>query len=411
MPITNFTFSPFLNLGEFVIALSRALDLANPRLADHAPRVAAIAHQIGSALELEENDLHTLLFSALLHDTGISSSEMKLQAADFDVGLNAQQHALEGGEFFSDLDMLDFTAPVITNHHIHWPNIRADQTDLASPQMLGNLIHLADRVEILLDRDQPVLLQKDAILEKIGKKREKVFAPVFVDTLFSHGRMESFWLNIESGRGTDTVRRFVLAHAMHMPLPQVRNLSSIFASIIDRKSSFTHRHSHGVAQIAAELATFLGYSPPETLRIEIAALLHDLGKLSIPDAILEKPESLTERERLLMNQHSFYTLHLLEGITYLNEIGRWAGYHHEKLDCSGYPFRLGSEGIPPEARILAVCDIYQALRESRPYRPPKASEEAFAILRTMAREGELDTDMVHALEKSALRWPETGPRD
>lgn len=89
MPQKNASFSPYLNLGEFVLALSRAMDMANPQLADHAPRVAAIAHRIGSALGLEEDDLHTLLFSALLHDTGISSSEMKLQAADFDVGLNA----------------------------------------------------------------------------------------------------------------------------------------------------------------------------------------------------------------------------------------------------------------------------------------------------------------------------------
>ena len=406
MPQKNAPFSPYLNLGEFVLALSRAMDMANPQLADHAPRVAAIAHRIGSALGLEEDDLHTLLFSALLHDTGISSSEMKLQAADFDVGLNAQQHSLDGGELFRDSDLLDFTEPVISNHHIHWPDIHPGQTELSSPQMLGNLIHLADRVEVLLCRDEPVLLQKDAIQERIGKKREKIFAPVLVDTLLSQGRREAFWLDIESGRGAQGVRDFVLAKGMHMPLLQVRNLSSIFASIIDRKSPYTSKHSHGVAQNAAQIATFLGYSPPETLRIEIAALLHDLGKLSIPDSILEKPDSLTERERLWMNQHSFYTLHLLEEISYLEDIAHWAASHHEKLDGSGYPFRLGAEEIPPEARILAVSDIYQALREARPYRPPKPQEEAFVILRDMALKGELDPDIVRALEESALRWPD-----
>ena len=406
MPQKNAPFSPYLNLGEFVLALSRAMDLANPQLTDHAPRVATIAHQIGIALELEEDDLHALLFSALLHDTGISSSEMKLQAADFDVGLNAQQHSLDGGELFRDSDLLDFTEPVISNHHIHWPNIRPEETHLSSPQMLGNLIHLADRVEVLLNRDEPILLQKNAVQEKIDRQREKVFAPFLVDTLLSLGRREAFWLDIESGRGTEAVRGFVCEHGMHIPLPQVRDLSSIFASIIDRKSPYTFWHSHGVAQNAAEMATFLGYAPPETLRIEIAALLHDLGKLSIPDSILEKPDSLTERERLCMSQHSFHTLHLLEGITYFEEIGRWAAYHHEKLDGSGYPFRLGAEEVPTEARILAVSDIYQALREARPYRPPKPQEEAFVILRDMALKGELDPDIVRALEESALRWPD-----
>ena len=110
----------------------------------------------------------------------------------------------------------------------------------------------------------------------------------------------------------------------------------------------------------------------------------------------------------MINQHSFSTLYLLENIDEFRDIANWAAYHHERLDGSEYPFGLAGGDIPPEARTLAVSDIYQALREPRPHRAPKEREEAFAILGKMAANDELDSDIVRALRESSARWSDPG---
>ena len=102
--------------------------------------------------------------------------------------------------------------------------------------------------------------------------------------------------------------------------------------------------------------------------VEISALLHDLGKLKVADAILNKPAPLNANERLKMNRHGFDSYIILNHIRGFKEISYLASLHHEALDGSGYPYGLEGKDIPFEARILAVADIFQALVQNRPYR-------------------------------------------
>ncbi len=137
----------------------------------------------------------------------------------------------------------------------------------------------------------------------------------------------------------------------------------------------THGHTQRVAEATVELATEIGYSLDEVLNLRHGALLHDIGKMAITDAILLKPGPLTAEEWAIMRRHPVYAEELLRQIDYLRPAIPIPYCHHEKWDGSGYPRGLKGAEIPLEARLFAVIDVYDALRSSRPYRTEAWSEQ------------------------------------
>jgi HD-GYP domain-containing protein (c-di-GMP phosphodiesterase class II) len=133
-------------------------------------------------------------------------------------------------------------------------------------------------------------------------------------------------------------------------------------------------------------------------RIHRAALLHDLGKLSVSNSILDKPGKLDEEEWKRVQDHPKLSQQILERIPSFGDIARIAGRHHEKLDGSGYPDHLTSKQLSLDDRIVAVADIYGALSEDRPYRAGLDPEEILAILRKESP-SKLDPDVLEALEQ------------
>jgi putative nucleotidyltransferase with HDIG domain len=141
-----------------------------------------------------------------------------------------------------------------------------------------------------------------------------------------------------------------------------------FADIIDAKSPFTFRHSTRVAEVARLVAQRCGLDATEQRRIYRAGLLHDIGKLGVSNRILDKNGPLTDEERERVEQHPRFTLDILERVSAFRSFARIAALHHEKLDGSGYPFGYSAEDLDLPERILAVCDVYDALSSDRPYR-------------------------------------------
>jgi putative nucleotidyltransferase with HDIG domain len=179
-----------------------------------------------------------------------------------------------------------------------------------------------------------------------------------------------------------------------LSLPQLRQLSLIMSYVVDQKSPFTAQHSVRVADLARYLAAAYGLSEAQCGKIEIAGLLHDLGKLHIPDDILEKAGPLTDFERSIMNQHSYETYEILRQIKGLEEVALWAAYHHEGLNGGGYPFHPRARDLSIEARILAVADVFQALVQDRPYRSGMPLQKVLDALDEMADRGKLDRNIV-----------------
>src|SRR3990167_2949515 len=120
---------------------------------------------------------------------------------------------------------------------------------------------------------------------------------------------------------------------------------------------------------------------------EIAALLHDIGKLSVPDEILEKPGGLSTEEFNIMRGHTYFTYHILNSIDGFDTISEWAAFHHEKLNGRGYPFHLKEGQLSIGSRIMAVSDKFSALSEDRPYRKSLTNNEIIANLNIMVDSG------------------------
>jgi HD-GYP domain-containing protein (c-di-GMP phosphodiesterase class II) len=146
---------------------------------------------------------------------------------------------------------------------------------------------------------------------------------------------------------------------------------------VDAKDGYTHSHSHRVARYAATMATEVGIEGDRLEQIRTAGVLHDVGKIGIPDAILLKPGRLTEHEFEEMKRHSEFGRDIIAGAGML-EVATWVLHLHERFDGHGYPSGLAGDDIPLESRILHVADAFEAMTSSRTYRKALPTAEAIA---------------------------------
>ncbi len=153
---------------------------------------------------------------------------------------------------------------------------------------------------------------------------------------------------------------------------------------LDLRDKETEGHSQRVTELAVRLARAMGVPKKDVTQIRWGALLHDIGKMGIPDAILLKPARLTDDEWEIMRRHPVYAYQLLSPMPYLRPLLDIPYCHHEKWDGTGYPRGLKGEDIPLTARIFAVADVWDALRSDRPYRPAWTAHKAREYIRDQA---------------------------
>ena len=153
-----------------------------------------------------------------------------------------------------------------------------------------------------------------------------------------------------------------------------------WARALDLRDEETEGHSRRVTEMTVELCQALGFTPAQLIDVRRGALLHDMGKMGIPDAVLLKPGKLTDEEWVLMKKHPEYAVQLLSPIEFLRPALAIPQSHHEKWDGSGYPAGLAGEAIPLVARAFAVVDVYDALTSDRPYRKAWTREQTITHL-------------------------------
>lgn len=390
-----------INFSRLVAALSDALDLVGINDLHHGKRVAIISVDIMRHLGAFADELQLIFEAALLHDIGVSSSDLHRKLVEnFDwEGSNA--HARTGAALLDSFPPLARLAPIVRRHHTHWQEIAdtASHTDY-----LANLIFLSDRIDVLA----AVAMQENALLARIPQIRQQIleqagamFSPALVDAFAEVSQRESFWLDLEPA----SVRDFMEAQSRAsrqesaVEFTTLRGMARLFSAIVDTKSHFTVEHSEGVARIALFLGETFGLSEEECDKLEIAGLLHDIGKLRIPDAILEKPGALSEEERRQMSSHAYETHRILTRIEGLEEIANWAAFHHETPRGDGYPFRLKAEQIPLAAQLLRAADIFQAMAQNRPYRKALPAKDILMHMAYLTEERRLDKSIYATLEK------------
>jgi putative two-component system response regulator len=167
-----------------------------------------------------------------------------------------------------------------------------------------------------------------------------------------------------------------------------------FARAVEAKSPFTQGHTDRVAGYALALGERVGLSPAEGELLRKGALLHDIGKISIPDAILNKPGPLTDEEYEIVKQHPAQGVKMIEALRSLADVIPMIRWHHERLDGSGYPDGLSGGEIPLLVRILSIADSYDAMASARPYRAGLPHTECVRRLRTDAANNKLDGDLI-----------------
>jgi putative two-component system response regulator len=147
-------------------------------------------------------------------------------------------------------------------------------------------------------------------------------------------------------------------------------LAAALANAIEARDGELQGHCERLGELAVRLATFMGLDPAATEHVRLGAVLHDVGKIGIPDRVLLKNGSLTEKERKLMRTHPLIGHRLLDPLHFLPDVRAIVRHHHERWDGTGYPDGLAGEGIPLGARIVGVADAVEAMSAPRPYRSP-----------------------------------------
>lgn len=175
------------------------------------------------------------------------------------------------------------------------------------------------------------------------------------------------------------------------------------ARSIEEKDAYTKGHCARLSNYSERLAEHLGLPEPERIALRRAGVVHDIGKVAVPESILGKPGPLTPEERRIMQEHPATGERICAPLKSFRLVLPIIRHHHERLDGKGYPDGLSGEDIPLTARIMSVVDVYDALTSDRPYRKAVTSQEAFSILREEAARNWLDSSLVNTFEEMMRR--------
>jgi putative nucleotidyltransferase with HDIG domain len=382
--------------------LTMTLDLAVDGTGVHQLRTAIICRYIAEELEIRSPELQILLASAMLHDIGAASSQEereRIANPELETLLaeNIYNHAEEGYQLLHDSPVFYGCATAIRHHHDHWDGnnpsgLAGDQIPLHS-----RIILVADRVEIRISELRPILGKSSVVREYIQEEAGRIFDPDVVDAFITCSEKECFWLDLVNPDHANAFHREMDWGRTRFHADDLLAMARLFSILIDRTSRFTATHSRSVSEVAVILASHFGFCEDELYLMRIAGLLHDLGKLSVPNAILEKPGPLDPSERLLVRQHTYYTYRILQKMKEFNQLARWAAWHHETLDGNGYPFHIPESALTLGSRIMAVADIFVALAENRPYRKKLDFDRLSSIMRGMVNNHKITGLIVESL--------------
>ena len=416
-----------LRLSQVVGALSCALDITEGQPEGHAARSCLIGMEVARRLKLGDADRSALFYALQLKDLGCSSNAEKVARLfggdeltvkqDFKtsewasltgslayifrnlkhhgwggrlkhfarIGVEGQRGArkmvqirCERGAAIARLfDLPEATARAIYDLDEHWDgrgHPEGKRRDAIDP--LARIAGLAQTVEVFAAEHGI-----DAALRIARRRRGRWFDPKVADAFLSIGGDPRFWAGVYGENLLANVRAVEPPdRRLHADDDRLDRIALGFAQVVDAKSSWTRRHSERVTELAVGIAARTG-ADADTLRwYRRAALLHDVGKLGVSSAILDKPGRLTDDELAAMRRHPEYTHRVLSRIDGFDALAETAASHHERLDGRGYHRGLTAADLSAPVRAMVVADMFEAMTAERPYRDTMPFEKVFGIL-------------------------------
>ena len=382
---------------DLLVSVTEALDLVSRGLVDHHKKVSYIAVSLASELGLSREARQDIAIAAALHDIGAISAELREASLDYEFDDHGE-HAERGFRLLNRFEPLADVARIVRFHHAPWTTELAERESGQEIPLESHVLHLADRISVLLDERATILNSTERVIARIEEDSGTLFAPHIVAAFRRLAEREAFWLDAASPALSMVLKGRVAPELLELDLEGLLSLANVFRRIIDFRSRYTANHSSGVAACASKIAELVGFSERDCTLMRIAGYLHDLGKLAVPNEILEKPGKLTPEQFAQIRAHTYYTHKILEPVRDLEKVKRWASYHHERLDGTGYPFHINGRDLCLGSRIMAVADVFAAITEDRPYRVGMDEEQTLKVLNRMAGTA-LDPGVVTAVEQ------------
>ena len=418
-----------LPLSELVAAFSYALDITEGQPEGHCIRSCWIGMHIGSALGLSEDVLWDVYFTLLLKDLGCSSNAARICAL----------YLTDDLKFKHDFKWVDGSFPQVVKFALKNTALGAglvkkirtvlgtlSNTDAVAQELIetrcsrgadiakrlgfgagvaagvysldehwngqghpcqlaGEAIPLAARIALLAQVVEVFHRSSGvdaAIVEAVGR-RGTWFDPRLVDALAAIGAEHPMWAMLGSADADleQAVAGLAPPNAkVAVDEDYLDEIAAAFGEVVDSKSPYTSGHSTRVALYTDLVAKELGLDPERRRWLHRGALLHDVGKLGVSNAILDKPGKLDEAEWVVMRKHPVFTEAILSRIPHFKQLAVDAAAHHERLDGKGYPRGVGAAEISLETRIITTADIFDAITAERPYRGATAPQAALAIM-------------------------------
>lgn len=389
-----------ITLNDLLFSLSRALDYVEAELlgitTNHGKRTAYTSMRLYRALGRSEPEVFDLASCGVLHDNALTNYMLQAGPGSLSRLENLAIHCPLGEANASTFPFLGDVSGAILHHHENWNGRGYHKLAGDDIPLSATVIRLADNMDLALRMGdgRPDLPEK--IRAHASKFSGTLYSPRVVEALLDIINQD--FVETLSNENIDAVlARTVPPVGRDLTTKQILDVCRIFAIIIDAKSPFTKNHSQGIAQKARRMGEVYGFDETRCDKLEIAGSIHDLGKLSTPLNILEKPGSLDRDEFVIMKHHVTVSWEILKDIVGLEEVTAWAVNHHEKLDGSGYPFGLAADDLSFESRLMTCCDIFQALTEDRPYRPGLDRAQVSKLMREMASKGFIDGDILETM--------------
>ena len=452
-----------VSLSEVISALTFALDLTEGAVEGHSLRSCLLGMRIAEAMNLPEEMRTSLYYALQLKDTGCSNNAARVSQL-----VGSDDHTMKWAT-----KLTDWSRPLHTLYGL-WPNILPNRNVFLR---VGRLIHMGltrdrnnrEMIQLRCDRGAEIVRKLemgdmaaeavrridenwdgsgypdnlrgreipmlaricsvaqnldvfaveeglDAAIAMLRKRSGSWFDPQLVRAAEELNANGTLWRNCLK-TDVDATRRAVLeldpGMCARLVPERVDRICEAFASVVDAKSPYTYRHSVGVADVAVEIAKEMKMAPDRVQLVRRAALLHDIGKLHVPNTILDKTGELTPEEWLVVLEHPKVTRSILERVSSFRELAALAAEHHEKMDGSGYPLGLTADQMSMESRLIGLADTFSALAEKRPYREAIEPNKIIAMLEPSVGD-KFDPTCFEALRAVVVRvsgesamWPET----